>query len=103
VLGSSVDNLGFPSVGRVVFGFLLTVGLAVGVAYVLRRGWPWKWPPLLRRKPLASLMKPIDSAAVSRTLTVHVVEIEGTRVVIAEGRTGVGVTLLPQQTGRSKE
>jgi hypothetical protein len=99
VLGTSVDNLGFPSVGRVVFGFLLTAALAVGVAFVLRRRWPLDF----RRKPLGSGMRSLDRAAVSRTLTVHLVEVEGTRVIIAEGRSGVGIALVPPQTGSSPE
>jgi len=92
VLGTSVDSIGLPSVGRVIFGFLVTAGLAVAVAYLLRRG---GWPLLLRRKPLSSSMRPLDRASVSRTLTVHLVEIDGSRVVIAEGRSGVGMTVLP--------
>ena len=99
MLGTSVDNLGFLSVARVVFGFLLTVGLAVGVAFVLRRGWPL----VLRRKPLGSRMRSLDRAAVSRTMTVHLVEVDGARVIIAEGRSGVGITLAPPQTGSSPE
>jgi hypothetical protein len=92
-LGTSVDTIGFPSVGRVVLGFLFTVGLAVGFAFVLRRG--WGWPLLLRRKTLNSRMRVVDRAAVSRTLTVHLVEVDGARVIIAEGRGGVGVSVLP--------
>jgi hypothetical protein len=99
VLGTSVDNLGFPSVARVVFGFLLTVGLAVGVAFVLRRGWPL----VLRRKRLGSRISSLDRAAVSRTMTVHLVEVDGARVIIAEGRSGVGITLAPPQAGSSPE
>ncbi len=99
MLGTSADSLGFPSVGRVVFGFLVTAGLAVGVAWVLRRGWPL-W---LRRKPFNSAMRPLDRVAVSRTLTVHLVEIDGARVIIAEGRSGVGITVLPPGSARPPE
>jgi hypothetical protein len=99
VLGTSVDNLGFPSVARVVFGFLLTVGLAVGVAFVLRRGWPL----VLRREPLGSRVRSVDRAAVSRTLTVHLVEVDGARVIIAEGRSGVGIAPAPPQNGSSAQ
>jgi hypothetical protein len=100
VLGTSVDSIGLPSVGRVVFGFLVTAGLAVAVAYLLRRG---GWPLLLRRKPLNSSMRPLDRASVSRTLTVHLLEIDGTRVVIAESRSGVGMTVLPAGSKPSPE
>ena len=98
MLGTSVDSLGFPSVARVVFGFLVTVALAVGVAFVLRRGWP-VWPLVLGRKPPGSGMRSIERAAVSRTMTVHLVEVEGTRVIIAEGRSGVGIAVMPPRTG----
>jgi hypothetical protein len=97
MLGTSVDSLGFPSVGRVVFGFLATVGLAVGAAWLLRRG---GWPLLLRRKTPNSSLRPLDRAVVSRTLTVHLLEFDGARVIIAESRSGVGMTVLPPGSGQ---
>lgn len=89
--GTSVDELGFPSLGRLVLGFALTVVLAVGAVVVMRRF----WPALLQRKNAGSGIRSLDRASVSATLTVHLVEVEGVRIVIAEGRSGVSVALLP--------
>jgi hypothetical protein len=100
VLGASVDSLAFPSVGRVIFGFLVTVGLSVAVAFLLRRG---GWPVLLRRRSLNSAIRSVDRATVSATLTVHLIELDGVRVMIAESRSGVGMTVLPAGSNRSPE
>jgi len=48
-------------------------------------------------------MRSLDRAAISRTMTVYLVEVDGARVIIAEGRSGVGITLAPPQTGSSPE
>ena len=89
--GTSVEQLGFPSLGRVVVVFVLTVALAVGAVVVLRRF----WPTLLKRKNPASGIRSLDRTALSATLTVHVVEVEGVKMVVADGRNGVSVTILP--------
>lgn len=88
--GTAITDLGFPSIGRVVLGFLLTVGLAVGVAFGVRRFWPL----LLRQQRASSRIRAIDRTTISPTLTLHVVEVEGARMLIAEGRSGVALTPL---------
>ena len=94
--GGAVNDLGLPSVGRILFGFLLTAGLAVAVAVGLRRF----WPSLQRGKAASVAIRPVDRAAISATLTIHLVEIDGVRVAVAEGRTGVGITALPAAAPR---
>jgi hypothetical protein len=89
--GTSVEDLAFPSLGRVVLGFLLTVALAVAVAFLLRR---W-WPSVLKRRSASGSIKSIERTAVSTTLTVHLVEVDGIRITVAEGRSGVGVAIMP--------
>jgi hypothetical protein len=89
--GTSVDELGFPSLGRVVVVFVLVVALAVATVVVLRRF----WPALLQRKTNASGIRTLDRASLSATLTVHVVEVEGVKMLIAEGRNGIAMTPLP--------
>lgn len=89
--GTSVDQLGFPSLGRVVVVFVLTVALAVGAVVVLRRF----WPTLLKRKNTATAIRSLDRTAISATLTVHVVEVEGVKMVVADGRNGVSIAILP--------
>ena len=89
--GTSVDDLVFPSIGRVVLGFLVTVVLAVALAFLIRR----VWPSMLGKRLSSGTIKPIERTAVSATLTVHLVEVDGIRITVAEGRSGVGVAVMP--------
>jgi len=89
-LGGGVADLAIPGLGRVVLGFLITAALAIGAAYAIRRF----WPGIAVRGASGKRVRPLGHAAVSRTLTVHLVEVDGTRVVVAEGRNGVGLTTL---------
>jgi hypothetical protein len=50
---------------------------------------------MLVRGATGKRVRPLGHAVVSRTLTVHLVEVDGSRVVVAEGRNGVGLTTLP--------
>jgi hypothetical protein len=90
-LGASVDQLGFPSLWRIVAGLLLTLALAAGIPLAIRR----LWPALLERRSLTGAIRPVDRAAVSASLTVHLVEVDGVRMVIAEGRHGIDMAMLP--------
>jgi flagellar biogenesis protein FliO len=83
-------DLPFPSIGRLVFGFLFTVVLAVGAAYLLKR---W-WPMLSRRRGMTTTggIRTIDRTVVSATLSVYVLEVEGTRYLVAEGRGSLSLT-----------
>ena len=100
-LGTSVDNLAFPSLWRVLLGFILTVGLAVAVMYALRR----VRPSLLRGSASQSDIRVVDRSTVSPSLTVYLVEVAGSRLVIAEGRNGVAVGAMPpaaEHSGRQE-
>jgi hypothetical protein len=95
-VGADLDGLGLPGYGRVVFAFLFTVALAVAAAYALRR----TWPIFLKRSALGvgtpgTTIRPLARSAVSRTMLVHLVEIDGVRVLIAENRNSIGVTVMP--------
>jgi len=98
-LAGSAPDLPFPSIGRVVFGFLLTVGLAVGAAYLLRR---W-WPTLSRRRTGATSIRTLDRSVVSTTLSVYLLEVEGVRFLVAEGRSGISLTRAPRADRASPE
>ena len=89
-LGGGISDLAIPGLGRVVVGFLITAGLAIGAAHAIRRF----WPGMLTRGVSGKRVRSLGHAAVSRTLTVHLVEVDGARVVIAEGRAGIGLTTL---------
>ncbi len=100
-LGAQVQDLPFPGPGRIVAGFLITVALAVAAAYLLRRF----WPNALKRRTTGTHIRLVDRTAVSTTLTLSIVEIDGSRFLVAEGRGALGVTALPGegaqvQTGR---
>jgi flagellar biogenesis protein FliO len=89
-MGSGVADLGMPGILRVVFGFLLTAGLAIAIAWAIRR----LWPGMMVKQSATGRVKALGHSAVSRTLTVHLVEVDDVKLVIAEGRTGVSVTRL---------
>lgn len=89
--GADLPQLGLPGVGRVLFAFLLMALVAAGVAYAVRR-----WLPAIRNRPsVGSGVRTLARSVVSRTLTVHLVDVSGVRVLIAESRTGVGLTVIP--------
>jgi flagellar biogenesis protein FliO len=82
-------DLGFPSAGRVVLGFLFTAGLAVAVAWALRRWWP-SLP--VGRATAGQAIRMLERSVVSPTLKVYLLEIDGTRFIVAESRSGVTMT-----------
>jgi len=87
-LGTQAD-LPFPSAWRVVLAFFLTAGLAVGLGFAARRWWPLF---ALRRRPTASAIRTVDRSVLSTSLSAYVIEAEGTRFLVVEGRSGVAVT-----------
>jgi hypothetical protein len=95
-LGTQAESLAFPSVARVVAGFVITALIAAGAALALRKAWPL----LSSRATSSANIRPLGRTALSRTLTVHLVEIEGVRVLMVEGRGTVGMTVLPAQAAR---
>jgi flagellar biogenesis protein FliO len=89
-LGAGVSSLAFPSIARLIVGFLFTVGLAFGAAFVLRRLWP-----LFRKRSVSSSnVQLLGRTVVSRTLTVHLIEVDGARLAVAEGRNSVAITAM---------
>jgi hypothetical protein len=89
--GADITQLGLPGFGRVLFAFVLTALVAVGVSYALRR-----WLPAMRkRQSVGEGIRTLARSTLSRALTVHLVDVDGVRVLIAETRTGVGMTVLP--------
>jgi hypothetical protein len=87
------DALSFPSVGRVLVAFLFTAGLAIGVAFVARRWMPAFRSKLARGQPQRlQLVERMQLSAVTR---LHLVDIDENRVLIAESRNGVSLTVLP--------
>jgi flagellar biogenesis protein FliO len=100
-LAQGQDIVELPSMGRVIFVFLLVAGLAVGVAYALRRYSPNFARGLVQQGPL----RVIDRANLNPGLRVHLVEVDGERLLIAENRTGISMLQLrsPAQSSAKSE
>ncbi|MFC4312683.1 flagellar biosynthetic protein FliO [Steroidobacter flavus] len=96
-LAQGRDIVQMPSMWRVVFVFLLIAGLAVGAAYALRRFSPNLSRGLAQQGPL----RVIDRASVNAGLRVHLVEADGTRILIAEHRAGISMLQLPSVKNES--
>jgi hypothetical protein len=96
----AAPDLGFPSVARVVLGFAFTAGLAVAVAWAIRR-----WGPTFsaRRAVTGQSIRTLERTVVSATLKVYLLEIDGTRFIVAESRSGVAVTAADPQPGTPAE
>ena len=87
------EALSFPSVVRVLVAFLFTAGLAVGVAYAVRRWMPAFRSTLLRGQP--QRLQVVERIQLSAATRLHLVDIDDNKVLIAESRNGVALTLLP--------
>lgn len=100
-LAQGRDIVEMPSMGRVIFVFLLIAGLAVGAAYVLRRYSPNFARGFVQQGPL----RVIDRANLNPGLRVHLVEVDGERLLIAENRTGISMLQLrgPVHSGAKSE
>lgn len=94
--GSDIVTL--PSVARVVFVFLLMAGIAVGAAYALRRYSPKFTSALAQRGPL----RVIDRTTLHQGLRAYLVEVNGERILIAEGRAGISMLRLSASSEAQK-
>lgn len=84
------DVITTPGIGRVIFVFILTAGLAVAIAMLLRRVLPKLGGPLLS----SGNLRVVDRASLGAGLRVHVVLVDGEKVVVADSRNGVALTVL---------
>ena len=92
-LGTQVQDLPFPGVGRMILVFLLVVALAFLALYLLRRFLPTRFfPGRLLRQTEAARIRSLDRAALSATLTVHLVEVDGEKFFVAQGSSGIAVS-----------
>jgi hypothetical protein len=87
------DNpVALPSVGKIVLAFLVTVAVGFAAVYALRR-WLPKWagqsklPPGLQVRAQMSLQP---------GLRLHVVDVEGSTVLIAESKNGIAMSVVPR-------
>jgi flagellar biogenesis protein FliO len=96
-LAQGRDIVQMPSMWRVIFVFLLIAGLAVGAAYALRRFSPSFARSIAQHGPL----RVIDRATINAGLRVHLVEADGTRILIAEHRAGISMLQIPSVKNES--
>ncbi len=101
-LAQGRDIVELPSMGRVIFVFLLIAGLAVGAAYALRRYSPNFARGLMQQQ---GPIRVIDRATLNAGLRVHLIEVDGERLLIAENRTGLSMMQLrgPAQSSAKNE
>jgi len=90
-LAQGQDIVQLPSLWRVIFVFLLIAGLAVTAAYGLRRF----SPNFARGITQQGALRVIERAQVNAGLRVHLIEADGTRILIAEHRAGISMLQLP--------
>lgn len=81
------EPIAMPSVGRILFGFIVTVGVAIGVIYGLRR---WL-PHLANRLGSTNTLRLTGQSAVQNGMKFHVVTIDQQTILVAEGKSGVAM------------
>lgn len=90
-LGLRQPDAELPGVGRVLLVLAFTLVVAVAAIYALRRFWPQS---LGQRSGSARVSAQIS---LSRSLKLHVVDLEGATLVVVEGRGSVAITELKKQ------
>jgi hypothetical protein len=95
-LTGGADVLAFPSVGRIVLSFVLVAVLAVGIAVALR----YVLPKLGRPAVVSSRLRVLDRIHVSSAVRLHMVEVDGDKVLIAEQRGAMSMLVLPTSSPR---
>jgi len=90
-LTAGADVLTFPSVGRIVLSFAIVALLAVGITVVLR----YVLPKLNRPAAASSRLRVLDRIQVSAAVRLHMVEVDGDRVLVAEQRGVTSMLVLP--------
>lgn len=94
-LAQGRDVVAMPGIGRVIFAFVLTTALAIGIAVVLKRVLPKLNGPL----STSGSVRVIERASLGAGLKVHVVQIDDSKVLVAESRHGVSITVLKNKSG----
>jgi hypothetical protein len=87
------DPVSMPSVARVVAGFIFTAVIAVGLVYALKR-----FLPKLSGKAFESndIYKVTARLVIHNGLQIHVVDIPGYQVIVAEGKGAISVATVPK-------
>jgi hypothetical protein len=93
------DPVSMPSIARVVAGFIFTAVIAVGAVYALKR-----FLPRLSGKALESTAthKVTARVVIHSGLQIHVVDIPGYQVIVAEGKGAISLTAVPKANSDEK-
>ena len=90
-LGLRQPDTDIPGIGRVLLVLAFTLAVALAASYTLKRFWPQS---LRQRSGSARVSAQIS---LSRSLKLHVVDLEGATLVVAEGRGNVAIAELKRQ------
>jgi hypothetical protein len=88
-------DLPMPSMTRVVAAVVVTLALAAGTLMLVKRFLP-KYTGSV--DSAGHSIKVLARANISRGLQAHLVEVDASRILIVEGRTGIELTVLPPPT-----
>jgi flagellar biogenesis protein FliO len=86
-------DLPMPSATRVVAAVIVTLALAAGTLVLVKRFLP-KYAG--RLDYAGNAIKVLARSSISRSLRVHLIEVDTSRVLIVEGRAGIELAVLPQ-------
>jgi hypothetical protein len=87
------DNpVALPGVGKVLGAFVVTVAVGFAAAYALRR-WLPKWAG---QSKLAPGLQVRAQMSLQPGLRLHVVEVQGSTVLIAESKHGIAMSIVPR-------
>ena len=99
-LGLADGGMNFPSPWRVIGSFLLVAGLAIAAVYALQRFLPRMTS---RAQPDTVPVTVLGRQSIVGGPTVHVIEVNGVKLAIADGKNGVDVAVLPNTAGAVEE
>ena len=92
-------DLPLPSATRVVMAVIVTLALAAGMLVLVKRYLP-KY--LGRVDATGNMIKVLARSSISRSLHVHLVEVDGSRVLIVDGRGGTELAVLPESRSQAR-
>jgi hypothetical protein len=92
-LTGNTENIGTPGIGRIVVAFVVTLAVGGALVWLLRRVLPFlpKWGGA---RVVGSAMRVKASQAIHPALRLHLIEVNGSTVLVAEGRSGISVTVM---------
>jgi flagellar biogenesis protein FliO len=84
-------DVALPSTSRVIAAVSVTLGLTVGAIWLMKRF----WPQAVARRFGTGVITVVAHANVTPSLRAHIVQIDGARILIVEGKPGIALATLP--------